>query len=92
MPHNAHWNVMYQAAMLELDPARLQASIDLARSIMERRIEELRTAATLNPENSAEMQMIMDAQNNLRALERLECPISHSGNNEDGNFIRERAS
>ncbi len=92
MTQDAYWNVMYQAAMLELNPAKLRASIDLARSAMQRRIEELKTAGTEHNGNSAEMQMIMDAQNTLRTLERLECPISHSGNHEDGNLIRERAS
>jgi len=92
MPQDAHWNVMYKAAMLELNPARLQASIDLARSAMQRRIEELRTVGTLGKENSAEMQMIADALHSLRTLERFECPIPHSGNDADGNSIRERAS
>lgn len=92
MPPDTHWNVMYQAAILELNPARLQANIDLARSAMERRVEELRTAGTLNKENSAEMQMIMDARNNLRTLEQVECAITQNGNNEDDNLIREKAS
>ena len=92
MPQDAHWKVMYQAAMLELNPARLQASIDLAHSAMQRRIEELKTAGTQHNGNCAEMQNIMDAQNSLRTLERLECPISHTGNHEDGNSIRDRAS
>ena len=87
MPQDAHWKVMYQAAMLELNPARLQASIDLAHSAMQRRIEELKTAGTQHNGNCAEMQEIMDAQNSLRTLERLECPISHTGNQEDGNSI-----
>jgi len=87
MPQDAHWKVMYQAAMLELNPARLQASIDLAHSAMQRRIEELKPAGTQHSGNCAEMQEIMDAQNSLRTLERLECPISHTGNQEDGNSI-----
>ena len=92
MPQDAHWNVMYKAAMLELNPARLRASIDLARSAMQRRIEELKPAGTQHTGNCAEMQEIMDAQNSLRTLERFECPIPHSGNDADGNSIRERAS
>ena len=92
MPQDAHWKVMYQAAMLELNPARLQASIDIAHSAMQRRIEELKPAGTQHSGNCAEMQEIMDAQNSLRTLERLECPISHTGNHEDGNSIRDRAS
>jgi len=70
MPQDAHWKVMYQAAMLELNPARLQASIDIAHSAMQRRIEELKAAGTQHSGNCAEMQEIMDAQNSLRTLER----------------------
>jgi hypothetical protein len=92
MPQDAQWNVLYEAAMLELDPARLRANIEIARSAIERRIQELRSAGTHDNGNSTEMQRIADALNSLRTLERLECKTPGIGNNEAGTSTWDRAS
>ena len=53
------WNTKYGAAMLELDPAKLQTYILTARSAIEQRVQELRSAGifTDNPPNSKPYRM-----------------------------------
>ena len=65
------WNVKYGAAMLELDPAKLQACIHSARLAIEQRVRELRSAGTIHGQSS-ELQALSDALRSLRTLERVE--------------------
>ena len=65
------WNTKYGAAMLELDPAKLQSCILSARSAIEQRVNELRTAGSIHGQ-SAELQALSDALRSLRTLERVE--------------------
>ena len=65
------WNTKYGAAMLELDPAKLQTYILTARSAIEQRMQELRSAGILHGQ-STELQALSDALRTLRSLERVE--------------------
>ena len=65
------WNTKYGAAMLELDPAKLQTCKGSARLAIEQRVNELRSGGVIHGQSS-ELQALSDALRSLRTLERLE--------------------
>ena len=65
------WNTKYGAAMLELDPAKLQTCIHSARLAIEQRVNELRSGGVIHGQSS-ELQALSDALRSLRTLERVE--------------------
>jgi hypothetical protein len=74
------WHGLYEAAMLELDPAALRSRIAIARTMI---VERMETLSTLDYSvSSPERQAITDALSNLEALERVEFRSSRAGENE----------
>ncbi len=75
------WRDRYAAAMVELDPAKLQETIDTARTAIQLRLREL---ATINQGAGEEQQTLSDALQNLRSLQRVELERcnsrDHAGN------------
>jgi hypothetical protein len=70
MNMNVGWQVLYQAAMLELRPEELRRRIDDAEKAIQQRIVEL----TQNDSSSEEeRRAIDDALRGLRALASTEC-------------------
>jgi|HubBroStandDraft_5_1064220.scaffolds.fasta_scaffold109670_2 hypothetical protein len=74
------WHGLYEAAMLELDPAVLRDRIAMARAAIVGRMEKLSTHD--HSVSSQERQAITDALNNLEALERVEFKGTRAGENE----------
>jgi hypothetical protein len=70
MTGNVSWRELYESAMLELDPARLQSRIDLAQLAIRQAMKDL----TGNRQGDAveEFAALSDALANLRTLQRLE--------------------
>ena len=73
MTHGSSWMNLYQAAMVELDEARLPGSIAVARGAIERRMDELRAPGPADNGNAEESRKLANALQSLRDLERLEC-------------------
>jgi hypothetical protein len=64
------WQILYQAAMVELDPAELRIRVGLASVAIRQRREELRSVQ--DPGSVEELRAIADALDNLASLERIE--------------------
>jgi hypothetical protein len=74
------WHGLYEAAMLELDPAALRSRILIARAEIVGRMDKL---STLDYSlSSQERQAITDALNTLETLERVEFKTSRAGRSE----------
>jgi hypothetical protein len=71
MTQDGLWLESYRAAMLELDPIKLVKRIEAARTAIERRNEEL-PGSNRNGSAVEERQVITDALENLRALQRVD--------------------
>ncbi len=61
------WQEPYSAAMLELDPAKLERKITVAQEAIMKRLEEMKNDGVMSAE---ERLALADAQQNLRALLR----------------------
>lgn len=70
MTMNGWWD-LYQSAMVELNPADLQARIEEAQSAAKQRLEELSSRNDL--EAVEERHKLYQAQQSLQTLRRLEC-------------------
>jgi hypothetical protein len=66
------WQERYREALMELSPEELSRRIDAAEKAIHQRIEELRGAAAVSPE---EQQAIDDALRGLRVLAKTECRV-----------------
>jgi hypothetical protein len=64
--HQNNWQVAYQAALLEVDPAKLPARIEQAYQAIQLHLE----AARQNNAGDVEHQALADALANLRVLRR----------------------
>ncbi len=71
------WWEQYTAAMLELEPTKLQDKIEAARSAIQQRAEEL-MGMSCDARSSEERQAMDDALCNLRMLQKLEFKLSNS--------------
>ena len=78
MMQNAHWQDLYKAAMLELNPMELRVKIAVALEAMRVRDEELRQSP--QPGSLEECRAIADAAHNLTVLKKVELrPSSPTG-------------
>ena len=76
MTNDVQWQGLYQAAMLELNPAELRGNIGIAQAAIRERCEELMRADYSG--SSEERREIADALANLQALERSELKASRA--------------
>ena len=60
------WQKEYQAALLEVDPAKLGSRIEAAEAAIDRRLQQL----SQNSDHHVERQVIEDALRSLRFLKR----------------------
>jgi len=67
---SANWRELYEAALLEVNPADLQKGIELACQAMRQRSDDL--ARSADPGALEEMRAIADALQNLRTVQRVE--------------------
>jgi hypothetical protein len=91
MTQDGLWQELYRAAMLELDPTKLVKKIEAARTAIERRNEEL-PGSNRNGSAEEERQVMTDALENLRALQRVEFrswskPVEVSNQSPDGEAL-----
>jgi hypothetical protein len=70
MTQDAHWQDLYKAAMLELNPMELRVKIAVALEAMRVRDEELRQSP--QPGSLEECRAIADAVHNLTVLKKVE--------------------
>ena len=78
MVQDAHWQDLYKAAMLELNPMELRVKIAVALEAMRLRDEELRQSP--QPGSLEEGRAIADAAHNLAVLKKVELrPSSPNG-------------
>jgi hypothetical protein len=70
MTQDAHWQDLYKAAMLELNPLELRIKIAVALEAMRVRDEELRQSP--EPGSLEECRAIADAVHSLTVLKRVE--------------------
>jgi hypothetical protein len=70
MTQNAHWQDLYKAAMLELNPLELRIKIAVALEAMRLRDEELRRSPA--PSSLEECRAIADAVHSLTVLKKVE--------------------
>jgi hypothetical protein len=70
MTQDAHWQDLYKAAMLELNPLELRVKIAVALEAMRVRDEELQQSP--EPGSSEERRALADAVHNLSVLRRVE--------------------
>jgi hypothetical protein len=75
MTKDVLWQALYKAAMLELEPTKLQNKIEPARAAIQQRVEEL-TRMTHGGSSVEEQQATDDARRNLRTLQRVEFKLS----------------
>jgi|HubBroStandDraft_4_1064222.scaffolds.fasta_scaffold13645_3 hypothetical protein len=68
------WKELYQAAMLELDLGKLPGRIEAAQAAIREAVEDL--AGDHSGRVREEMQALLDAQSNLRILQRAEFQTS----------------
>lgn len=92
MHESVGWRRLYEVAMLELNLAELPNAIAAARSAMELRIQELRTAAEGEGMTSTEIREIADAMHSLRSLERHECAPLNVSTPASDLSVQEKAS
>jgi hypothetical protein len=71
------WKQLYQTAMLEFEPGRLEEKVEVANTAVQNRIRELRDQRGMNPEERQELE---DALSGLRVLSRDFAPKSERGN------------
>lgn len=69
-----HWQVLYSAALLELDRGKLPSALRAA----ERAIHERLASLSQSSNHHAERQAIADALQNLRVLRQTEFPDEQS--------------
>jgi hypothetical protein len=75
MTEDAHWQDLYKAAMLELNPLELRIKIAVALEAMRLRDEELRRST--EPGSLEECRAIADAVHSLAVLRKVELrPLS----------------
>ena len=70
MPENVPWQCRYEAAILELDPAKLRDKVGLAKSAIQQHLEDLNRAPDVG--STEEQRTLADALTTLRVLERVE--------------------
>jgi hypothetical protein len=66
----ANWRELYEAALLEVNPADLQKGIELACQAMRQRSDDLTRSS--QPGALDELRAIADALQNLRTVQRVE--------------------
>jgi hypothetical protein len=66
------WRELYQAAMVELDPAQLETRISAASAAIAQRIDELTSQRNNTIETLDELQQLSQATQGLSTLRRLE--------------------
>jgi hypothetical protein len=64
------WKDLYREAVLELDSAKLQTKIAVARATIQRRLDEIKAAS--DAEAMEERHAIADALHNLRTIQTVE--------------------
>ena len=79
MTESYPWKDLYREAILELDPAKLQTKIALARATIQQRLDEIKTAR--DAQAMEERHAIADALHNLRTIQTIE---SKSSDENDG--------
>ena len=83
MTKGLSWRELYEAAMLELDHARLQTRIEIALAAIQKAIVELEDEDKHKQDKQKTVktrQDLMDALHSLRSLQRLELdPVRDNG-------------
>jgi hypothetical protein len=87
---SATWQDLYEVAMLEIDPSKLQTKIELAEvAIQQQRQEEFVSARDAGAGGGRGR--MADALENLRTLQRLEFKLATPPASESGNPLRGEA-
>ncbi len=74
MTKDVLWRELYKAAILELDPAILHKRIEAAHAAIQQRTAELGNSHDGNP--GEERREMVDALNNLRAIQKVESRVA----------------
>ncbi len=73
MPNSVHWERLYEQALLELDPLKLENKVVVAETAVRKRLEELGTNGDRSSQRQsfAERHKLEDALFSLRCLRQL---------------------